>query len=43
MSLSQKITEEEYDKLPPQTQREYCYCPVCNMFYSKYPGICNHY
>ncbi len=42
MSIGQRITEEEYDKLPPQTQRQYYYCPVCNMFYYKSPRICAH-
>lgn len=36
------ITEAEYDHLPPETQRNYCYCPVCDKFYPKQPGVCTH-
>ncbi len=42
MTIGQSITEAEYDKLPSETQRQYCYCPVCDLFYLKTPGICTH-
>jgi len=42
MAREKFITEEEYDRLPPQTQRQYRYCLVCNIFYLKNLGICDH-
>ena len=42
MSIGQRITEYEYDKLPSETQRRYCYCPICNLFYLKTLKFCTH-
>ena len=32
--MNDLLTEEEYDRLPDLTQRQYCYCQICEMFFS---------
>lgn len=37
------LTDEEFDKLPDQSQRDFFYCPICGLYYYwKEVKVCNH-
>ena len=36
------IKENEYKSLPSKSQKLFLWCPVCQHYYLREPGVCSH-